>query len=667
MGRSRQKVRFAWKPTISGREQWKWGLWLRVPNRKGRVGGIKFMVRGILIWVFSLAAFAYFAAASAWFFTLNQRPSNLVTWNDCVLAPFRWQEIRNKRGDAYISEGLASMEAKKWNEAIHKIQVGLGSSPNNRQGRRQLGLFFVVVGQRERGLDLLSDGFENYYPGREDLELLARLSVEGDDFNRAIRVIEKSLNHSGRAVERDRDWIRDQMVRVLMLGKRYEGVLTWINSQDSLSEIMKESRVVSFIELDDFENARMALDEWQKIDGRSSAVQRIRVRLAREERSLEEMRTTLDEMRSLDPTEPQSWVYSVIQELLADEPAAAKDALDSYLLRFGGKLGNLMMIAEPLVQIEAWEFFEIIENRFIELGLSDNKFNRLRCELAIARGEFFTARELLRTYEDEAGESLSVSDQRWLDTTSSMVGFLATGEDTYRADMIENIQNTPFSLSVLKSVADTLMEQRTEAAAFDVLSLARQRFPNSKYLNQNFQVLENKLGAQTLPEVEIPLVQDGTSVDLESEIVAMAENEKPLLAVQSAKQFLSQSRRMIENESWSKLSEVLREIRRVRPIWVSGYREEITLCEVALNTAEKNWPALVSNVRSLLDGTVPRALTVMGIVRHLDSLGERQTAESILAEIERRHAGFPPARRLKEEWAPEVEEADTAETPPVGT
>jgi len=125
---------------------------------------------------------------------------------------------------------------------------------------------------------------------------------------------------------------------------------------------------------------------------------------------------------------------------------------------------------------------------------------------------------------------------------------------------------------------------------------------------------------------------------------------------------LAQSERMIVNKRWSELSDVLREIRRVRPAWVGGYREEITLGEVALNTAEKNWPALVSNVRFLLDGTVPRALTVMGIVRDLDNLGERQMAESILAEIEDRHAGFPPARRLREDWEAKSEAEDAAGT-----
>jgi len=635
---------------------------MRLPSRKGRDGGIKLMVRGMLIWAASLAILAYVAMASAWYVTLNQRPGNLVTWSDCVLAPLRWQEIRSKRGDAYISEGLAAMEAKKWNDAILKIQAGLGISPHHRQGRRQLGLFFVVVGQRERGLELLSDGFDYSYPGREDLELLLRLAVDGEDFNRAIRVIDKSLTYSGRAVDRDRGWIHDQMVRVLLLAKRYEAILPWIDAQQVPTEIMKESRVISYIELGDFGNARLALEAWQKEDGRSGAVQRIRVRLAREERSLDEMRATLAEMRALEPTAPPSWVYTVIQEFLAGQPTAANAALDSFLLRFGGVSNNLMMIAEPLVQIEAWTLFEIIEQRYVDLGISEAKFNLLRGQAAIVRGNFATAKKWLEIYAEETKESLNATDQQWLDTTSSMVGFLATGEDADRAELIESIRNSPFSLPVLKVVSGTLINQGEKAVALEVLALARQRFPHSSSLNLEYQTLEMELGAQVVAEVAIPLVQDGTSIDLKSEIMTIEQTERPSLAVQSARQFLAQSERMIATKQWSELSDVLREIRRVSPSWVGGYREKITLSEVALNTAKKNWPALVSNVRFLLDGTIPRALIVMGIVRDLDSLGERQMAESILTEIEGRYAGFPPARRLREDWALEIEGEAAADT-----
>ena len=620
-------------------------------SKSGRGGGLKIMVRGLLVWSFCLATVAYLGLATAWYATLNQRPSNLVTWSDCVMAPVRWKEIRAKRGDAYIAEGLKAMEDKKWNEAILKIEAGLNVSPNNRQGRRQLGLFFVIVGQRERGLAILEEGFEHFYPGREDLELFLRLCVEGEDFSRAIRAIDQSLRHAGLAAERDEQWLRDQMVRVLMLGERYEAVLVWLEKQDMPTEMMMESRVVSYIELGDLAAAHDALVKWKERDGSSSAVLRIQVRLAREENSLEEMRAALNAMREQDPMQAYTWVYAVIQEFLAGDKDAASNALDSFLLRFGGKRETLVLLAEPLVQIKAWSLFDKIENRFLELGLKAAEFDRLRCEAAIARGNFVEARRLLEMFKLNAGNSLSTNDQRWFDTTSAMAAFLATREDSYGAELIGRIQNTPFSLVMLRELTTTLLDWDREELARDLLGLAQQRFPSSLYVKQTYQILEKKLGAREVQVVEIPLVQDGTTIDLESEIQSLAKENEPSIAVQSAKQFLAHSDRMIESKQWSELSELLRELRRARPAWSSGLREEITMREVALNKAEKNWPALVTNVRFLLDGTIPRALTVISIIRDVDALGARSTADSLLSDLERRHKDFPPAKRLRDDWA----------------
>jgi tetratricopeptide (TPR) repeat protein len=638
---------------------------MRIPaSRSGRGGGFKIMVSGLLIWGFCLAGAGYLSLASAWYFTLNQRPSNLVTWTDCVMAPVRWHEIRAKRGDAYITEGLAAMEGKKWNEAILKIEAGLAVSPNNRQGRRQLGVFFVVVGQRERGLALLEDGFDRFYPGRADLELFLRLCAEGEDFRRAIRVIDKSLNHAGAAVERDELWIRDQMVRMLMRGERYEAGLTWIGQQDNLTELMMEFRVVSHIELNDFKQARIAFEEWEARDGRSSAVQRILVRLTREERSIEEMRNALEAMRTLDPTQVHPWIYSVVQEHLAGKEDAAMGSMEAFLLRFGGKREPLITIAAPLVEIEAWVLFEVVESRFFDMGFTGVDFDLLRCKAVIAQGKFEEARILLQESLAKAGDHLKSSDLLWFETASALAGFLATGEESFGAELLGRIGNTPFSMTTLRELADTLLKHDAEELALDILGLAKQRFPSSEYVELTHATLEQKLGARVVAEVEIPLVQDGTKLDLENEILLLAGDNETSFAVQSSKQFLAQSSRMIKNNEWGELSELLRELRRARPAWTSGFREEITMREVALNTAEKNWPALVTNVRLLLNGTVPRALKVIRIIREVDALGARSTAESLLSELERRHKNFPPAKRLRGDWAAQTvaEGAEAAES-----
>ncbi len=649
---ARSKIKFAWKPTISGREQWRWGLWMRIPSRSRSGGhGIKLMVRGLLIWGVCLMLSAYVALTTVWFYVLNQRPSNLVTWADCVLVPVRWTEIRSKRGDAYINEGIAAMQARKWSEAIHKIEAGLAISPNNRHGRRQLGVFFIVAGQRERGLKLLEEGVTNYFPGRDEVQLIVRLAVEGEDFSTALRVIDKSLRHTGRAVEREETWLRDQTTHLLMLSQRYEAALDWIEQQETRTEVMRESKVIAYIELGKFEPARSALEDWQASGGSAAAVQRIRVRLAREAGSVKEMRDGLAAMRQSNPQDPQPWIYAVVQEFMVGETQAAHAALGDFLLRFGGQKAPLLLAAPPLVQIKAWDLFSAIETRFTELGFSDRPFTTLRIEAAIARADLVQARTLLEAFPRDVGADLTGDDRLWRESASALVEYLTAREESFGADLLNQIKGSAYSLSRLKWYAETLQEKNAPEFALRVLAIARQRFPGSHDVAQHHQTLAAKMDQPAQLDGEVPLVQDGTPLDLDREIEALTRDDVTPLAVRSAKQFLEQSARMMEGEQWNELSDLLRELRRARPEWAETYRQEITTREIALGIANKNWPALVTHVRLLLDGSVPRALLVMGIVREVDVQGEREAADTLLAEVERRHPDFPPARRLREDWA----------------
>ena len=70
---------------------------------------------------------------------------------------------------------------------------------------------------------------------------------------------------------------------------------------------------------------------------------------------------------------------------------------------------------------------------------------------------------------------------------------------------------------------------------------------------------------------------------------------------------------------------------------------------------------MISNLRLQLDGSIDQALEAIKIARRLDGLGQRNVAENILVEIERRHQDFPPARRLRADW---VEAENASESKP---
>lgn len=654
------RISFSWKPTISGREPWRWGLWIRQESKKkGHRPKLRIMVRGLLLWLGGFAVLAYLAVATAWYAMLEHRANNLVTWSDCVLAPVRWPEIRRKQGDANIAAGLAAMQARNWSEAVVRLQAGLDRSPNNRQGREKLGLFWVAAGQRERGLNLLQEGITLGYPGRTPMETILRVSLAGEDYDRALAVIDLALQQHGTAVERDRDWLRDQKCRILMLAKRYEAAIGWINAQPVRTDLLFESLVVAQTELHRYDEAKATLATWEKGSGALGGSQRLRVRLARETGDLETMRAALRGMRDRQPTDPSPWVYGVVQEALAGQTAAANEMLDQFLLRFGAKAEALLLVARPLVEIKRWDLYQRVDQQYNEMGLKHPGLQRLRVQALGAQHHYAQALQALQAMVP-TGEAGATSDQGpalWFDLNRALLEALNTGESAPGARVLDLISKQPLALGAVKEIGEQLRGGGQEALAKAVFEIAHARFPGSADVNTQLAELRAIASAQPERKVEVPLVQDGQDLDIDAAVAASA-GEAPVLERElgSAKLFLALCDRLIAERNWNDLGTALRELRRQRPTWLGANEIEVVPREIELNIAEKNYPALLTNVRFRLDGSLPRALEAMNLVRRLDKAGERGAAERVLGEIERRHPEFPPARRLRSDWA----EADAA-------
>ena len=650
------RTSFSWKPTISGREQWRWGLWLIEPSKSGRRPKLRIMVRGLLLWLGSLMALVYLALASAWFMVLDRRPHNLVTWTDCVLAPVRWAEISRKRGDAYITEGLAALEAMNWSEAVLKIQAGLARSPDHRNGREKLALFYVAAGQRERGLQLMLEGIERAYPGREQVETFLRICLTGEDYGTALKGLDASLAGASGAVDRDRVWLIEQKARALMVSERFEEAVGWVNRQDAPTEVLRESRVVSLIELERYDEAAAALTDWEAVQGKGGGgTLRIGVRLARERKDFEAMRSLLAVMCERSPRDPNPWIYSVVQSFLIGDVSEARKAMEIVFMRFETGDGVLYRLAQPLVEIEAWDLFDEVNARARSLSQTSTQWGQLRVEAAIKRGRFDEALALIETlnFDPDGGERETQAFEYWKNVSLAYASHLASGEPAPGEELLQTLRRAPVNLQYLKKMAKRLESAERVPVALSIWELARARFPGSEQTQDEVKRLQSLVAAADRIDVAVPLVQDGTPIDLEqSELLASAEPVNGNAEVmKSPRLFLAQCDRLIETKDWNRLETLFRDFRRARPTWSNANATELLNREIELNIGLKHWAALLSNVRFRLDGTLPRALEIMNLVRRLDLMGERDAAELVLAEVDRRNADFPPARRQREDWA----------------
>jgi tetratricopeptide (TPR) repeat protein len=648
-----RKISFSWKPTISGRENWRWGLFMVVASRSGRSARLRIMVRGLLLWLLGLAAAAYLAVTTAWFFILEQRPINYVTWVDCVLAPVRWEEIGQKRGEAFVDEGLQALQARRWSEAVMKIQAGLVRAPYAWKGRRNLGMFFLAAGQRERSLTTLRAGFEGMYPGRDAVELVIQIALMGEDFDFALSLIDQTAEGLSPAIERDRDWLANQKARVLILAKRFEACLAWIEETEILTDVLHESKVLSLIELKRFDEARAALAIWGQGSGVLGGVRRLTVRLEREAGEITAMRAALDKMRDRSPANAGPWIYSVIQESLAGQPEAAAAALDAFLMRFGLKPENIIMAAKPLKDIQAWDLFDRLMAFATDSRINEINLTRLRIEAALERGQLEQARQQLEVYQASRPTEPSAQELIWYEITAALIDELQGGDGAAGAQLASILESNPFDFAFGQKLARLLEEFGRDESALSTWQVVRQRFPGNPKARTAVERISDRLGRTTSSEIVVPEIRDGVALDIDG-VLRSVEDSLPdeiTMALQSSRLFFQRTTELVAEERWTELDQLLRELRRVRPLWVSAQQASIREVEIELNLGDENWPALVSNIRLQVGGSIDHALDAMKIARRLDARGERSMAESVLAEIEHRHQNFPPAERLRADWA----------------
>jgi hypothetical protein len=248
---------------------------------------------------------------------------------------------------------------------------------------------------------------------------------------------------------------------------------------------------------------------------------------------------------------------------------------------------------------------------------------------------------------------------------AAWIDCLLTGDDLSAEQLLTVLQRTPAQLPFMRAIATSLEQEEQVATALAIWQLMGKRFPASEQVQEDAARLREMIGETQAPvEIEIPLVQDGEPLDIEAALPQPEElPDEIMAALQSPRRFTELSRDLIESQQWGDLSQLLRALRRASPSWVAMEADAIWQAETELNLGDRNWPALITQVRMRIDGSLDRALEIMKVARRLDGMGEREMAERVLREIERRNPDFPPVRQLREQWAAEAERESTAEVP----
>ena len=151
-----------------------------------------------------------------------------------MLYPLRRTEIAEKKGRAFIAEGLENARLGRWYDAANLLRLGLARFPRDYRARFTLAQFYQLTNRNSLALKTLTDGVSNEYPGRRYLDFLFNLASQGEDYETVAEVSARFLpiaKQEGLIV--DQRWLREKRYGALTAAGRHAEALALAELEDA--------------------------------------------------------------------------------------------------------------------------------------------------------------------------------------------------------------------------------------------------------------------------------------------------------------------------------------------------------------------------------------------------------------------------------------------------
>lgn len=641
------RIKFIWGSGKVIRGRWRFGLWGRYERVEGlRDSGLAVSVRGLLLVGLTLAMIAYVGGAAGIYLWMDRRGHNYVTYTDVLLLPLRWDEVKAKRGQAYLDEGIADMKAQRWSEGEMKLRLGLARYPQALPARLALSQFYFLVQRTPLALGVLRDGMEASpgYPGRRYLNTYFSIALLGDDYESVLSACDLYLTgaKASGVPEKERDWLLAQKLGALLGEEQPEEA--WRLLKDAPENVLfNEQRVMTLLALGKPAEAVGFLEGWEKSAGATPQILRLEVRAYRENGQLDRMDAALEQLRQRLPADPRTLGYAVIQRQLAGRSREAQAALDDYFFRFGGFASNLLIVAAPLAEIGELTMLGQCIARATDQGYDLRPFLLLQAQAQLKAGDWAGAKA---TTTRIAGMSTMGRNPREI-AAATLAGLLAdvaaTPADGPQVALLKHIGEQFYPFKTYRMIADTLVRAQRYDVALEVIARAERRFPGNRGLDP--------LKAEANAAIDAARAKQPNSASLVTNEPVFVENA-----------FFTRVDDAMKAGDFSGALNLTREVQQARPGWLKSREEDVLLRQMRAAHGAHETLQMTLSARLLLDGSLARSQLVVDYAQELRNLGETDDGVLLLKEVVRKMPNHALARRLIDEWTKPPEKSAAAPT-----
>jgi tetratricopeptide (TPR) repeat protein len=627
-----RRIKFIWGASKVVRGKWYLGLFGLYNRREGvREDGIAISGRGLLLWGAGLAGVAWVALATAGFWFWQRNPYSLLTYQDALLYPLRRAAIVEKRGKAYLAEGLDLVRAERWADGANLLRLGLARYPHDPRARLALAQFHQLTNQYARALRTLTEGLGDEYPGREYAQRLVRLTQQGEDFDTGAEWCARLLPLARKpGLDVERRWLVEQRFAALLAAGRPAEALALAEAEDT-GDLREERRVLALLDLGRPADALAVLADWRARPGADlKVVHRLAARAYREAGRLDAMELALEELRQRSPADPGALVFGIVQRALAGRHEAAAAALADYVFRFGGFAENLNLAAGALAEAGNLPLLRTCVAAVRERGFPLGPVQIHLLHTLLRHGEWDEAVRLLESLP--ALTAKDARDRPWREWLAVLLEAARNPSAPAQQALVEFLRGRIWSIDVFRRSAEAMIRGGKIETARQLVDMGIAAYPASKSLQATRT--EVKLLEMARTPAQLPAAVSPTRA-------AEAAFDQRLAYLLRAKLWEEARRHLAQLDGLAS-----------PPAWRASREPAIRLAQVRIAQALGERPAMVLAARALLDGSVPRATKLLEVARNLLTAGERDDAIVLAREIVQSTPGFALAQRSLREWDP---------------
>lgn len=379
---------------------------LRIEIRADPIWAVEIFWKRLLLASGTLAVGSYLLVATAAYFWWARLPQNQVRWPDVVLAPVRWEQLRERRGDTAIATGLAQLKERNYIEALYSLRAGVSRSPRNAPGRIALARL-LALSDPVQSLKLLEDGLVLTPDNLDLLRLALGTYAVQQAHGRALQQTEQMLVAGRHPALSPAARFLVGIARVELLLERGDFAAA-DHTLEQIEPLAVEPagrqtwhrlKVAYYLKRQEINEAETWYERHLRADAKDPDVLRLPAEIALARHDDEALARAIRRLKAAAPEQPGVYLLAYRGWLNAHRPSKAEEAEREYYTVFGGSDAALQAFAAQAVALSQPEALARCQQVAVANRLSPFAFQVHATELALRQGNAEAALRQLRLWE----------------------------------------------------------------------------------------------------------------------------------------------------------------------------------------------------------------------------------------------------------------------------